>query len=116
MVKQLAANCVLQKHEGNTIVLALDARFKQLRNAKAEQRIQRALSEYYDTEISLQIELADQQALPTETPAQNDARVRDERQQQAEQSIENDSFVQMMKKNMNAEIIPGSVKPVESDS
>jgi DNA polymerase-3 subunit gamma/tau len=116
MVKQLAANCVLQKHEGNTIVLALDARFKQLRNAKAEQRIQRALSEYYDTEISLQIELADQQALPTETPAQNDARVRDERQQQAEQSIENDSFVQMMKKNMNAEIIPGSVKPVENDS
>jgi len=116
MVKQLAANCVLRKHEGNTVVLALDARFKQLRNAKAEQRIQSALSEYFDCEITLQIELADQQSLPAETPAQSDARVRDERQQQAEQSIENDSFVQMMKKNMNAEIIPGSVRPVETDS
>jgi DNA polymerase-3 subunit gamma/tau len=116
MVKQLAANCVLKQHEGDTIVLALDARFKQLRNAKAEQRIQSALSEYFDTEINLQIEAADQQTLQAETPAQNDVRVRDERQQQAEQSIENDSFVQMMKKNMNAEIIPGSVKPVETDS
>ena len=114
MVKQLAANCVLQKHEGDTIVLALDARFKQLRNTKAELRIQSALSEYYDTEIHLQIELAEQQALQSETPAQNDARVRDERQQLAENSIENDSFVQMMKKNMNAEIIPGSVKPVDT--
>lgn len=116
MVKQLAANCVLKNHQDNTIVLVLDARFKQLRNTKAEKRIQSALSEYYDAEINLQIEIADQQAMPTETPAQNDARVRDERQQQAESSIENDSFVQMMKKNMNAEIIPGSVKPVESDS
>ncbi len=116
MVKQLAANCVLKSHKDNTIVLALDTRFKQLRNSKAEKRIQSALSDYYDAGINLQIEIADQQELPTETPAQNDARVRDERQQQAETSIENDSFVQMMKKNMNAEIIPGSVKPVESDN
>ncbi|MGB5398330.1 MAG: DNA polymerase III subunit gamma/tau C-terminal domain-containing protein, partial [Gammaproteobacteria bacterium] len=116
MVKQLAANCVLQKREANTIVLALDSRYKQLRNPKAEKRIQSALSEYYDAEINLQIELADQQALPVETPAQTGARERDERQQQAENTIENDGFVQMMKKTMNAEIIPGSVKPVESDT
>ena len=116
MVKQLAANCVLHKREGNIIVLALDSRYKQLRNPKAEKRIQSALSEYYDAEITLQIELADQQALPVETPAQTGARERDERQQQAENTIENDGFVQMMKKTMNAEIIPGSVKPVESDT
>jgi DNA polymerase-3 subunit gamma/tau len=115
MVKQLAANCVLHKREGNIIVLALDSRYKQLRNPKAEKRIQSALSEYYDAEITLQIELADQQALPVETPAQTGARERDERQQQAENTIENDGFVQMMKKTMNAEIIPGSVKPVESE-
>ncbi len=116
MVKQLAANCVLHKREGNIIVLALDSRYKQLRNPKAEKRIQSALSEYYDAEITLQIELAEQQTLPVETPAQTGARERDERQQQAENTIENDGFVQMMKKTMNAEIIPGSVKPVESDT
>ena len=116
MVKQLAANCLLQKHEANSIVLTLDSRYKQLRNPKAEKRIQGALSEYFDAEISLQIEVADQQVLAAETPAQTGARERDERQQQAEDSIENDGFVQMMKKTMNAEIIPGSVKPVKSDS
>ncbi|MCW8831580.1 MAG: DNA polymerase III subunit gamma/tau, partial [Gammaproteobacteria bacterium] len=49
---------------------------------------------------------------PVETPAQSQARETNERQQQAEASIEGDSFVQAMKENFNAEIVPGSVKPV----
>jgi DNA polymerase-3 subunit gamma/tau len=60
--------------------------------------------------------MADSQSLPAETPAQHDARSRDERQQQAQRAVENDGFVQLMKTTMNAEIIPGSIRPVETDS
>lgn len=117
MVKQLAANCVLQELEDNTVTLAVDAGHQQLRNAKSEARLKQALCEYFDKDLRLEIvvntattdETVNQQI---ETPAQSQARESGERQQQAEASIESDSFVQSMKENFNAEIVPGSVKPV----
>ena len=51
-----------------------------------------------------------------ETPAQTQTRETNERQQQAEQAIEEDGFVQAMKENFNAEIVPGSVKPVTDET
>lgn len=117
MVKQLAANCVLQELEDNTVTLAVDAGHQQLRNAKSEARLKQALCEYFDKDLRLEIvvntatmdETVKQQI---ETPAQSQARESGERQQQAEASIESDSFVQSMKENFNAEIVPGSVKPL----
>lgn len=117
MVKQLAANCVLQGIEDNTVMLAVDAGHQQLRNAKSEARLKQALCEYFDKDLRLEIIVntgakAEVEGKPVETPAQSQARETGERQQQAEASIEGDSFVQAMKENFNAEIVPGSVKPV----
>jgi len=117
MVKQLAANCVLQTIEDNTVMLAVDAGYQQLRNPKSEARLKQALCEYFDKDLRLEITVntaskAEAQSAQLETPAQSQAREMNERQQQAETSIEGDSFVQAMKENFNAEIVPGSVKPV----
>jgi DNA polymerase III subunit gamma/tau len=113
MVKQLAANCLLLEQSEHNIRLRLDAGHRQLLNAKAEKRLQQALREYFDADIRLEIEHASAAAqTPVETPAQATARERAQRQTQAEQSIERDGFVQALKDNFNAEIIPGSVKPV----
>ncbi len=117
MVKQLAANCVLQGIEDNTVTLAVDAGHQQLRNPKSESRLKQALCEYFDKDLRLDIVVntgakTEAEAKQIETPAQSQARETDERQQQAEASIEGDSFVQAMKENFNAEIVPGSVKPV----
>ncbi|MCW8924196.1 MAG: DNA polymerase III subunit gamma/tau [Gammaproteobacteria bacterium] len=117
MVKQLAANCVLQGIEDNTVTLAVDAGHQQLRNAKSEARLKQALCEYFDKDLRLEIIVnagakTVAEGRPVETPAQSQARETNERQQQAEASIEGDSFVQAMKENFNAEIVPGSVKPV----
>lgn len=117
MVKQLAANCVLQGIEDNTVMLAVDAGHQQLRNPKSEARLKQALCEYFDKDLRLEIVVntgakAEAEGKPVETPAQSQARETGERQQQAEASIEGDSFVQAMKENFNAEIVPGSVKPV----
>ena len=117
MVKQLAANCILQSIEDNTVTLAVDPVHQQLRNAKSEARLKQALCEYFDKDLRLDIVVntaAKSEAVnaPIETPAQSQARETGERQQQAEASIEGDSFVQAMKENFNSESVPGSVKPV----
>ena len=114
MVKQLAANCLLLAQDGNTIRLGLGAGHKQLLSPKAEKRLQQALGEYFDASINLVVEIVTDNN--HETPAQTEAREKDERQQQAERSIEEDGFVQAMKETFNAEVIPGSVRPAAEDN
>ena len=113
MVKQLAANCTLLEQDGNTVRLGLDAGHKQLLSSTAEKRLQKALSEYFDADIRLVIDTDAESR--HETPAQAEAREKDERQLQAEKSIEEDGFVQAMKETFNAEVIPGSVRPAAED-
>jgi DNA polymerase-3 subunit gamma/tau len=114
MVKQLAANCLLLEQNGNTIRLGLDDGHKALRTPKAEKRLQQALGEYFDANIHLEIETSTDNNF--ETPAQAEVREKDERQLQAEKSIEEDGFVQAMKETFNAEVIPGSVRPAAEDN
>ncbi len=111
MVKQLAINCVLQGIDGKQVSLVLDPAHRQLQTPRAEQRLQQALADYLDRDVVLDIAV-DDAAQQVETPAQSVAREQQQRQQQAEQSIEQDGFVQALKDNFNAEIVPGSVKPV----
>ena len=114
MVRQLAANCLLLKQDGNTIRLGLDDGHKALRTPKAEKRLQQALGEYFDANIHLEIDTCTDNNF--ETPAQTEVREKDQRQLQAEKSIEEDGFVQAMKETFNAEVIPGSVRPAAEDN
>jgi DNA polymerase-3 subunit gamma/tau len=117
MVKQLAANCVLRDITDESIVLVMSEGHKSLCNAKAEKRLQQALREYYDRDLRLEVVIEGADVVKeVETPAQTQTRENDERQQQAEQAIEEDGFVQAMKDSFNAEIVPGSVKPVTDET
>ena len=110
LVKQLAINCTLKQRDGNNIVLQIAAGHSNLVNAKAKQRLQQALGEYFNIDANLEIEVTRQ--IDSESPAQTIQREAVQRQQQAEQSIDEDSFTRTLKEKFNAEIIPGSVKPV----
>ncbi len=110
LVKQLAINCTLKQRDGCNIVLQIESGHSNLINPKAKQRLQQALGEYFNIDAQLDIEVASQ--ITNESPAQTTQRETDQRQQQAEQSINEDSFTQTLKENFNAELIPGSVKPV----
>ena len=120
LVKQLALNCIFSGREANVIQLKLERGHSNLLNPKARQRLQQALGEYFDIEATLEIELFDGhsvasqtgQAAVAETPAQTTRREQQQRQQQSEQAMTEDSFVQTLKENFNAEIIPGTVKPL----
>jgi len=110
LVKQLAINCTMQKKDGCSIVLQITSGHGNLVNVKAKQRLQQALGEYFNIDAQLDILIVDQS--DAESPAQTIQRETDQRQQQAVQSINEDSFTQSLKENFSAEIIPGSVKPV----
>lgn len=117
MVKQLAANCVLRDVMDDSIVLVLDEGHKTLCNSKTEKRLQQALCEYFDRDLRLEVIVKNNSSEgKVETPAQTQTREKSERQQQAEKAIEEDGFVQAVKKSFNAEIVPGSVKPVTGET
>jgi len=110
LVKQLAINCTFKQRNGNAVELEIASGHGNLINPKAKQRLQQALGEYFNIEAQLNIKVVSQ--VETESPAQVVQRETSERQEQAERSINNDSFAQSLKEKFNAEIIPGSIKPV----
>ena len=110
LVKQLAVNCTVKKREGNDIILQIAAGHSNLINPKAKQRLQQALGEYFNIEARLEIEVVNK--IEAESPAQTTQREIVQRQDQAVQSVNDDSFTQSLKENFNAEVVPGSVKPV----
>jgi len=110
LVKQLAVNCTVKKREGNDIVLQIAAGHSNLINPKAKQRLQQALGEYFNIEARLEVEVVNK--IEAESPAQTTQREIVQRQDQAVQSVNDDSFAQSLKENFNAEVVPGYVKPV----
>jgi len=110
LVKQLAINCSMQQRNGCNIVLQISGGHSNLINPKAKQRLQMALGEYFNIDAQLEIKVVNQ--TETESPAQTTRREVDQRQQQAVEAINEDSFAQSLKENFNAELVPGSVKPV----
>ena len=110
LVKQLAINCTFKQREDNKVNLEIESGHSNLINPKAKQRLQQALGEYFNIDANLNIKVVQQ--IETESPAKTVQRETSERQQQAEQSIDEDGFAQSLKEQFNAEIIPGSVKPV----
>ena len=110
LVKQLAINCTMQQRDGCNILLQIASGHSNLINPKAKQRLQQALGEYFNIDAQLDIKVVDQ--VETESPAQTVQRETVERQEQAVVAVNEDSFTQTLKEQFNAEIIPGSVKPV----
>jgi DNA polymerase-3 subunit gamma/tau len=114
LVKQLAINCTMQRRDGSKIVLHIASGHSNLINPKAQQRLQQALGEYFNIDAQLEINVVNknESGSENESPAQAIQRETSQRQQQAVAAINEDSFTQSLKENFNAEIIPGSVKPV----
>ncbi|VAW70596.1 DNA polymerase III subunits gamma and tau [hydrothermal vent metagenome] len=108
MVKQLAVNCVLLEKSSTEVKLQLNQENSQLLNPAMQKKLEEALCNSLQQKLKLHIEMGEQQI---ESPAQTVARGQAERQQSAEQSIQQDPVVQALKENFNAEVVPNSVKP-----
>ena len=108
MTRQLAMHCTLTAHENNSIELCLARSHEQFINRERKDQLQQALNDHFARNLSLQITVGDAE---TENPMQIQQRLLEKQQQAAEQSIQNDPFVQAMQQIFAAKIIPDSITP-----
>ncbi len=110
MVRELAHHCELVEHSAGAIKLRLNPAHKSLLMNKATQdKLQAALSTHFGNPVKLAIDIGD---LSGETPAQRAETVRNERQNRAIESLEQDAFVRDMIETFDATINEQSIKPL----
>ncbi len=111
LVRQLAMHCTLTSHEGNLIELCLIQSHEQFINREREDQLQQALSSHFSCEVKLQIRIGESE---TEHPMQIQQRRQAQKQQAAEQSIQNDPIVHAMQQLFSAEIVADSIRPIRA--
>ncbi|MCP3672687.1 MAG: DNA polymerase III subunit gamma/tau [Gammaproteobacteria bacterium] len=108
--RQLAANCQYREWDGTSLTLILDPAHEHMRVEGSEHRLVLALQEYLGREVKLKI-LVEQPE--SETPAQQQARSKAERQREAEHSMSDDPMVRAAQEQFGATLITESVKPID---
>ncbi|MCK5917592.1 MAG: DNA polymerase III subunit gamma/tau [Cocleimonas sp.] len=106
---EVIKHCILNSIKNNQIKLSLDKYGEDLLAETTASQIETALSEYYNKPINL---LINTQHLSNETPAERTGRKTLERQQIAEDLINNDPFVKDLQNRFKAQLVPNSVKPI----
>ncbi|NEV61506.1 DNA polymerase III subunit gamma/tau [Thiorhodococcus minor] len=110
IASQLAHNCGFLELAQGKLVLTLDPSAQHLRVPSAESRLESALCEALGETIKLDIQVARPQQ---ETLAQRRAREAGERQEAAVQALESDPLAQSLRDELDAEWVPGSIRPAD---
>ncbi len=108
MTKELANNCTLAELDTSECRLTLDPGHKNLSGGKAQEKLQKALQDYYGRPIKLMIAV-DRTA--QETPAIQMEKQRESLQQAAVDAINRDEDVRALKEQFDARVMPGSIEP-----
>jgi len=104
--RELANNCVLDGLDENICRLFLDPGFQLVGN-KAEEKLREALQNFYGKPLKL---IISRQVGAQMTPAVEMQKAREDKQQAAVESINNDKNVQVLKDVFGARIMPGSIE------
>jgi DNA polymerase-3 subunit gamma/tau len=106
--RQLATNCALLEHQGNTLRFAVDPKVG--RSAAQLEKLSQALAKYLGGQVKL--EFVDGTA-QVETPSQTGERRSAEALDAARKSLEDDPMVRELKSRFGATLHPESVRPTE---
>jgi DNA polymerase III subunit gamma/tau len=109
--KQLATNCTFIERNGSVVRLALDARNAAAHTAAREEKLARALSRYYGSEVRVQIE---KQLGEVATPAREREQAVQQYQSDAQASFAADPVVVSLQQKFSATIHPESVRPLKA--
>ena len=109
MARELAQHCQRDRVTATHVVLGLATTHRHLLMKPAQDKLALALGEHFGRRLQLTIEL--REAAGT-TPAAAAQRRRDERQDSAVASIEQDEFVREVIESFDATLIESSIKPV----
>lgn len=111
MAQQLAKHCVLQSFSDRQIILCLSQEHKHLQTSKmATEKLQAALTDYFAKPMKLNIVLGKTEAA---TPAVMEQQSKQLKQQQASDSITQDSFVREAQAELDADLIAESIKSIQ---
>jgi DNA polymerase-3 subunit gamma/tau len=110
MVAQMAQQSELVRCEqsGNSVVFHLRIPVETLRASGNIEKLAAVLGERFNKSVRVETEIG-AVALTANARAQAD---RAERQREAEQTMHNDPFVQVMMREFDASIVPGSIRPL----
>ena len=106
--RQLATNCALLEHRGNTLRFAVDAKVG--RTLAQVEKLTQALAKYLAGPVKLEFS---EGAAHVETPSQTGERRSSEALEAARKSLEEDPMVRELKSRFGATLHPESVRPTE---
>ena len=107
VVKALATHCALQSFENNKLQLLLASEHESLMAGATKSKLEQKLKETFGEETDVSINVIED---AINSPAQQTRDREAERLTQAQESLEDDDFVQALKRDMQAEIVPGSIQ------
>lgn len=109
MARELAQHCEVESFADGRLTLRLAPVHRHLLMKPAQDKLQQALGEHFGQAVTLAVRLAETSG---ETPAASAQRARQERQEQAVASIEQDGFVRDLIDVFDAQLIESSIKPI----
>ena len=109
MAREMALNCVYHEMTDDIVKLSLDPAHMHLFGKARVQQLDAALSDYYQRTVHVKINKEGK--AESETPARKKSREVDERQRQAEQSIEQDENIKALQDTFGATVHQESIRP-----
>jgi DNA polymerase-3 subunit gamma/tau len=111
LVQQLAFQTELQKwdEQGSSIKATVIVGMPQLASSESVSRLQDALSTYLGKQVKILIETGK----ATQSIAAVEAKIKQEKQEGAEESVANDDFVKSIQAEFGATVVPGSIRPIQ---
>ncbi len=107
VVKALATHCALSRYEDNVVSLLLAKEHESLMAGATVSKLKQKLTETLGKNLEVNIEVIEQ---AIDSPAQQTRDREAQRINQAQASLEQDDFIQALKRDMQAEIVPGSIQ------
>jgi len=109
LARNLALNSELLSYDENTLRLAIQEKDKAMLSPMYQDKLALALQQHFGRKIFLEFSINGSEA---NTPAKQVAQEKAYAQANAENAIEDDSFVQALINEFGASIIPNSIKPI----
>ena len=106
----LATHCSLEERSGNSMRLALAQEHESLMAGSSIEKLTKALKKLYGEEFELAIDVINS---TIDSPAQRELDDKAQQLSAAEDNLKEDTFVRALEQGLQAEIVPGSIQPID---
>lgn len=107
LARALAQHCEMLSYDDNSITLRVTESQKHLASANYQDKLSVAINNHFSRKIKLTINIDNE----ANTPAKQNAEERAVIQSGVEEAMMNDEFVQSLIQDLDAKVIPNSIKP-----